>query len=97
VALKALETLIVQGEHARRREEFTDRGVSTFRDGYLATQIPDLHRQVWGEGLGKGVVEQSMRTQLDLLLGNAMLLRLSNRLPIELADLFLMPLPKEGP
>ena len=25
-----------------------------------------------------------------------MLLRLSNRLPIELADLFLIPLPKEG-
>jgi hypothetical protein len=26
-----------------------------------------------------------------------MLMRLSNRLPMELADLFLMPLPKEGP
>lgn len=37
-----------------------------------------------------------MRTQLDFLMGNSMLLRLSNRLPMELADLFLMPLPKEG-
>ncbi len=96
VALKALETSIVRGEHSRRREELTDRGISTFRDGYLASQIPDLNRQVWTESLGKGVVEQLLRTQLDFLLGNAMLLRLSNRLPMELADLFLMPLPKEG-
>lgn len=96
VALKALETSIVRGEHTRRREELTDRGVSTFRDGYLASQIPDLNRQVWAEALGRGVAEQQLRTQLDFLLGNAMLLRLSNRLPMELADLFLMPLPKEG-
>jgi len=46
IALKALKTSIVRGEHARRREEFIDRGISTFRDGYLASQIPDLHRQV---------------------------------------------------
>lgn len=96
IALKALETSIVQKEHTRRREELTDRGISTFRDGYLASQIPDLNRQVWTEALGKGIIEQLLRTQLDFLLGNAMLLRLSNRLPMELADLFLMPLPKEG-
>lgn len=46
VAIKALETSIVRGEHARRREEFTDRGISTFRDGYIAFQIPNLNRQV---------------------------------------------------
>jgi hypothetical protein len=46
IALKALETSILRGEHARRREVFTDRGISTFRDGYLASQIPDLNRQV---------------------------------------------------
>jgi hypothetical protein len=97
VALKALEQSIIRGEHVRRREEFTDRGISTFRDGYLPSQIPDLHRQVWSESLGRGVVEQALRTQVDFLLGNSMLLRLSNRLPMELADLFLMPLPKEGP
>ena len=96
VALKALESSIVRGEYARRREEFTDRGISTFRDGYLASQLPDLHRQVWSEGLGWGTAEQALRTQVDFLLWNSMLLRLSNRLPIELADLFLMPLPKEG-
>jgi hypothetical protein len=42
------------------------------------------------------MVEQLLRTQLDFLLGNIMLLRLSNRLPIELADLFIISLPKEG-
>jgi hypothetical protein len=91
-----LPTSIVRGEHDRRRREFADRGASTIRDGYVASQIPDLNRQVWSEGLGCGLVEQSLRTQLDFLLGNSMLLRQSNRLPIELADLFLMPLPKEG-
>jgi hypothetical protein len=96
VAIQALKTSIVRGEHSRRRKEFVDRGVSTIRNGYVASQIPDLNRQVWSEGLGCGLVEQTLRTQLDFLLGNSMLLRLSNRLQIELADLFLMPLPKEG-
>lgn len=96
VAMKALKTSISRGEHSRRREEFTDRGISTIRDGYLAPQIIDLSRQVWSESLGRGTVEQALRTQLDFLLGNSMLLRLSNRLPMELADIFLMPLPKEG-
>ena len=42
------------------------------------------------------MVEQLLRTQLDFLLGNIMLLLLSNRLLIELADLFIISLPKEG-
>jgi hypothetical protein len=81
----------------RRREEFVDRGISTFRDGYLASQIPDLHRQVWSETLGRGVAEQAMRTQVNFLLGKLMLMRLSNWLLMKLADLFLILLPKEGP
>ena len=97
IAMKALESSILRGEHARRRKAFIGRGISTFRDSYLASQIPDLNRQVWSEGLGKGVVEQSIWTQLSFLVGNYMLLWSSNRLPIELADLFLMPLLKEGP
>lgn len=97
VAIKALETSIIRGEHQRRREEFVDRGVATILDGYVASQIPDLNRQVWREALGRRVAEQAFRTQLDFLLGNSMLLRLSNRLKLELADFFLMPLPKEGP
>jgi hypothetical protein len=46
--------------------------------------------------LGRGVVEQLLQTQLDFLLGNIMLLLLSNRLLIELADLFIISLPKES-
>ncbi|RYP11923.1 hypothetical protein DL767_011215 [Monosporascus sp. MG133] len=38
VALKALETSIIRGEHARRREEFTDRGISAETAGTLSTR-----------------------------------------------------------
>jgi hypothetical protein len=37
VVLKVLQTLIICGEHLRRHEEFTDRGIFTFRDSYLAS------------------------------------------------------------
>jgi hypothetical protein len=97
VAMTALKTLIAQGQHQRRRDEFTDRGLATIRDGYVASQIPDLTRKVWGQCLGQNQVEQQFRTQLCFLFGNAMLLRLSNRLPMELPDLFSIPLPNEGP
>lgn len=46
VAMKALKTSIVRGEHSRRRAEFMDCRVSTILDGYLASQILDLSRQV---------------------------------------------------
>jgi hypothetical protein len=39
-------SIIVQGKHARRREEFTVQGISTFRDSYFALQLPDLYYQV---------------------------------------------------
>jgi hypothetical protein len=97
VALTALKTSITRGQHQRRRAEFEDRGLATIRDGYTALQIPDLTRQVWGQSLGANYTEQLFRTQLCFLFGNSMLLRLSNRLPIELLDLFSMPLPNKGP
>lgn len=97
VALTALKTAIVRGEHKRRRDEFVDRGLSTIRDGYTASQIPDLAQKVWQQSLGANCIEQQFRTQLCFLFGNSMLLRLSNRLPMELPDLFSMPLPREGP
>jgi hypothetical protein len=97
VAMTALKTSIARGQHQRRRDEFTDRGLATIRDGYTASQIPDLTRQVWQQSLGEGCVSQQFRTQLCFLFGNSMLLRLSNRLPMELPDLFSMPLPGEGP
>src|SRR5439155_5238696 len=95
VAIKALKTTIVCGQYAHRREEFTDCGVGTITDGYLASQIPDLTRAAWTER-SPCSLEQSLRTQVDFLFGNSMLLRLSNRLSMELPDLFALSLPKEG-
>jgi hypothetical protein len=46
VAVKALKTSIVRGQHARRRAEFDDRGLSTIKDGYTAKQIPDMTKAV---------------------------------------------------
>ena len=46
VALTALKTSIARGQHQRSRAEFEDRGLATIRDGYTATQIPDLTRKV---------------------------------------------------
>ena len=97
VALTALKTSIARGQHQRRRAEFEDRGLATIKDGYTATQIPDLTRAAWSQSLGRSCTEQLFRTQLCFLFGNSMLLRLSNRLPMELPDLFSMPLPNEGP
>jgi hypothetical protein len=96
VAVKALKTSIVRGQHARRRAEFDDRGLSTIKDGYTAKQIPDMTRAVWRNALGPWTLEQSLWTNLDFLFGNAMLLRQSNWLPLELPDLFSLDLPKEG-
>ena len=96
VAVKALKTSIARGQHQRRRDEFEDRGISTIKDGYTAKQIPDMTRSVWRNALGPRTSEQSFRTNLDFLLGHAMLLRQSNRLPLELPDLFSMDLPREG-
>ena len=97
VALTALKTAIVRGEHQHRWDEFVDRGLATIRDGYTASQIPDLTQKVWQQSLGANCIDQQFRTQLCFLFGNSMLLRLSNRLPMELPDLFSMPLPREGP
>lgn len=97
VALAALKTSVARGQNQRRRDEYTDRGLATMRDGYTASQIPDLSRKVWSLCLGASSVEQHFRTQLCFFFGNSMLLRLSNRLPIELPDLFSMPLANEGP
>jgi hypothetical protein len=74
VAVKALKTSIARGQHQRRRAEFEDRGISTIKDGYTAKQIPDMTRAVWRNALGPRTSEQSFRTNLDFLLGHAMLL-----------------------
>ena len=95
VTIKALKTTIVHGQHARCREEFTNHGIGTITDGYLASQIPDLTRAAWAER-SLHSLEQSLRTQVDFLFGNSILLRLSNCLSMELPDLFALSLLKEG-
>ncbi|EED21258.1 conserved hypothetical protein [Talaromyces stipitatus ATCC 10500] len=46
IAMTTLKTLIAQGQHQRQHDEFTDRRLATIRDGYVASQIPDLTRKV---------------------------------------------------
>ena len=67
------------------------------RDGYTERQITTLTGAAWvcGGG-GGGAVKQHFQTQLDFLLGNTMLMRLSNQLLLELPDLFMIPLKNEG-
>ncbi|XP_044717133.1 uncharacterized protein HRG_09402 [Hirsutella rhossiliensis] len=59
-------------------------GVGTLRDVYAPAQIPDHTNVAWSER----EIACALRTQVDFLLGNHMLLRSGNRLPMELADCF---------
>ena len=93
VALKALKRSIMATTWGRKRKEFTDRGVGTLRDVYTPAQIPDHTTVAWSE---RKEVACALRTQVDFLFGNHMLLRSSNRLPMELPDCFPLELSSEG-
>lgn len=93
--IKALEASLVRSEHTCQRKEYTDHGVGNMRDGYLQRQIPGLPHQVWSLVFGEKAIGQSFRTLVDFLFGNTMLLWLSDRLRMELPDLFLTLLPKK--
>ncbi|KAM4067738.1 centromere DNA-binding protein complex CBF3 subunit [Hirsutella rhossiliensis] len=54
--------------------------------------MPDHTNVAWSERRDR----LRLRTQVDFLLGNHMLLRSGNRLPMELADCFPLDLPNEG-
>ncbi|XP_044714559.1 centromere DNA-binding protein complex CBF3 subunit [Hirsutella rhossiliensis] len=54
-------------------------GVGTLRDVYAPAQIPDHTNVAWSER----EIACALRTQVDFLLGNHMLLRSGNRLPME--------------
>ncbi|XP_044714648.1 centromere DNA-binding protein complex CBF3 subunit [Hirsutella rhossiliensis] len=56
-------------------------------------EIPDHTNVAWSE---RKEIACALRTQVDFLLGNHMLLRSGNRLPMELADCFPLDLPNEG-
>ena len=67
------------------------------RDGYTKRQITTLMGAAWAcGGGGGGAVKQHFWMQLNFLLGNTMLMRLSNWLLLELPDLFMIPLKNEG-
>ncbi|KAM4064283.1 centromere DNA-binding protein complex CBF3 subunit [Hirsutella rhossiliensis] len=93
VALKALKRSILATTWSRKRKEYMDRGVGTLRDVYAPAQIPDHTNVAWSE---RKEIACALRTQVDFLLGNHMLLRSGNRLPMELADCFPLDLPNEG-
>lgn len=57
VAIKALKTSLIRGEHIRRRKKYTDCGIGTMRDGYLQRQIPDLIHQIWSLAFGEKAIE----------------------------------------
>jgi hypothetical protein len=96
IAIKAVQTMVSRQQHQRLRDEYKDRGIDTLKDGYTAAQIPDVSAVVWRERAAKKI-EPLLRGNVGFLLGNSMLMRASNQLPLELPDLFLLPLPKEGP
>ncbi|KJZ70438.1 hypothetical protein HIM_10176 [Hirsutella minnesotensis 3608] len=93
VALKALKRSILATTWARKRKEYTDRGVGTLTDVYAQEQIPDHTNVAWSERME---IACALKTQVDFLFGNHMLLRSGNRLSIELADCFPLDLPNEG-
>src|SRR5256885_9443329 len=47
VAVKALKTSIVRGQHTRHCVKFKDRRLSTIRDRYTAKQIPEPRLSLW--------------------------------------------------
>jgi len=95
VALKALKRSILATAWNKKRKEYTDRGVGTLKDVYSPTQIPQHTAAAWAEQDRKSIAA-ALRTNVDFLFGNHMLLRSSNRLPMELPDCFCIDLPNEG-
>jgi hypothetical protein len=93
VALKAMQKSILRTTWARKRSEYADRGKNTIKDSYTPSQIPAHTSAVWNESKQ---IACALRTQVDFLLGNHMLLRSSNRRPLELPDCFCLELPNEG-
>lgn len=93
IALKALKKSILAVVWARRRAEYEDRLEGTIKDSYTKAQVPQHHAAAWQVD---GDISCLLRTQVDFLLGNHMLLRQSNRRPMELPDCFRSELPNEG-
>ncbi|KAK6854864.1 centromere DNA-binding protein complex CBF3 subunit [Apiospora arundinis] len=93
IPFHALKSRIIRVAYAQSRTEMDDRGEGTLKDAYTIAHIHQHTAAVWQE---RKAIACALRTQVDFLLGNHMLLRSSNRLPIELPDCFCLVLPNEG-
>lgn len=91
-ANKAIYRHLLRQTHDKQRKEWADRMVGTIKDAYSPSKVAEHTRCAWG------VKEKAcgLRTGVDFLFGNHMLLRSSNRRPIELADCFFLECPNEG-
>jgi len=91
-ANKAIYRHLLRQTHDTQRKEWADRMVGTIKDAYSPSKVPDHTRCAWN------VKDKAcgLRTAVDFLFGNHMLLRSNNRRPIELADCFRLECPNEG-
>jgi len=98
-ALKAVLRTHATQEHGRKRKQFDDRGAGTLQDGYNERAIVNVVRFCWAgwQNQKKCSVEAHLRTAMDFLFAHNMLLRGESRRTAELADLFTISLPNEGP
>jgi hypothetical protein len=86
-----LEYYLTRSKWAKHQRERADRGENTIKDSYLPSQIPDHTRAAWG--LDNPAI--GLRTQVDFLLDNHMLLRSSNSRPLDLSHSFYLDLENE--
>lgn len=86
--LKTLKQGVLRQVYERHRAEFADMGEGTLRPAHIARHSDAAWRHR-NPAIG-------LRTNVDFLLGNHMLLRSGNRRPLELADCFCLGLPNEG-
>lgn len=92
-ALKQTVLEIKRGTWSRKKAEYADRNEGSLKDSYTASQIPAHTDAVFKE---QSQIACALRTSVDFLLGNHMAMRHSNRLALELPDLFSIDLPREG-
>lgn len=103
--LSSLLASYARRETIRKRHQFTDRAAGTMQDGYNHEKMIELVQfcwQGWMQAADKKhrkpqAVESYLRTVVDFLLSHNMLLRGESRRNLELADLFTISLPHEGP
>lgn len=93
LGLKCLQRNITSSKWAKDRYQHVDRDEDATNDTYKPSQIADHTRACWRWSKQYFC---AFRTQMDFLLGNRMLLRSSNRRPLDIADLFCYELGDEG-